>query len=499
MTSIRMKSLVVAIAIAAPLSLAGARDASALVLDPTFGTKGITTVPAAKGYYGTSEAEAIERPGGGFLVAGATNPETGWEFEWMVTAFDANGNPDRGFGRRGRVMLPKNLGPRFLRHASADAIAVQSDGKILVGSTVDVATNRDFREYRKEMGDPECNCSAERAAFAVIRLIPDGSLDPTYGHRGVSLIRSVVRDWDESLDAELTGVALDPNGNALIYGSSTDVIGVGGAAGDPYGLIYRLTPSGWIDKSFGVEGRVLETSAKNVASAETRAIGVSGDGAITTVSWAALDLGKNGDRIRWIVRRFGSSGAADTSYGLLGARAIALGHPGGYWLVDAAVAPDSSVTLAGTLAREGTQSVEGSEAQQSVVVRVAANGVMDSSFGLNGVLKVPRPAGAQTTNLYGFGRRADGAVDLAEIYTPKPTRKDPYPDSVPAVRSISNSGQLVADPSGQTVQKLPRLANSNDFFVDQIFASGGTMTLIGERVAKYVGQQGRITLMRVKP
>ncbi|MBJ7354177.1 MAG: hypothetical protein JHC98_05070, partial [Thermoleophilaceae bacterium] len=146
MTSARMTSLSVAIAIAASIALSCAGSAAALVLDPTFGTKGITTVPAAKGYYGTSEREGIERPGGGYLVAGAANPDEGWESEWMVAAVDVNGNPDRAFGKRGRVMLPKKLGPRFLRGTSADAIALQPDGKILVGSTVNVATNRDFRE-----------------------------------------------------------------------------------------------------------------------------------------------------------------------------------------------------------------------------------------------------------------------------------------------------------------------------------------------------------------
>src|SRR4051794_22211033 len=103
MTSPRICSLAVASAIAATLSLACVANASALVLDPTFGTKGTTTVPALKGYYGTSAGEAIERPGGGFLVAGSAAPDRGAEYEWMVTAFDANGNPDRAFGTRGRV------------------------------------------------------------------------------------------------------------------------------------------------------------------------------------------------------------------------------------------------------------------------------------------------------------------------------------------------------------------------------------------------------------
>ncbi|MBJ7354178.1 MAG: hypothetical protein JHC98_05075, partial [Thermoleophilaceae bacterium] len=351
----------------------------------------------------------------------------------------------------------------------------------------------------REMGDRDCNCGAERAAFAVIRLLPNGSIDSTYGRRGVSLIRSVVRDWDEGPDAELSDIALDPNGNALIYGLSTDVTSDGGADGHPYGLIYRLTPSGWIDKSFGVGGRTLESYAKNVDIAASSTIGVSGDGAITTISWAALDIGKGGDQTHWIVRRFNSSGAVDTGYGLLGARAIVLDHPGGYWLVGSAVAPDRSVTLVGTLARAGTASIEGSQAQQSVVVRVAPDGTMDTGFGLNGVVKVPMPAGALTTNLYGFGRRADGAIDLAEVYKPRPTRKIPWPDPVSDVRSITNTGQLVADASGQTVQRLPSLRNRQNFFVGQILASGDTLTLIGERDAVYVGQQSRITLMRVKP
>lgn len=490
--------LLLTLALIGAVCMSAVGSASAMVLDPSFGRSGMTTLPALKGQSGTAPQQAIARPGGGYLVAGSGTRDSYWEDDWLVTAFDADGKLNRSFGKKGRVTLPSNFGSRFLSHSSAESIAVAPDGKVLVGSTVDVATDSDFDAYTREYGDPECNCTASRAAFAVIRLTRSGRIDRSFGNRGVTLIRSVVRTWDEGLNAELAGVAADDSGRAVVFGYSTDVKGKGGWAGKPYGLIYRLSTRGNLDRSFGSRGRVVENHAGATTGSTGLAVAVSAHGAIRTVAELSVKTGKERVGQRWVVRKYSSRGVLDSSFGVGGDRRIAVGRAS---LSEAAFAPDGSVTLGGSLLGEPTESSSDPPvALQSILERVTSTGAMDASFGSAGAVTLPPPPGSGEVWLQGMSLRSDGGVDLTERHRAgAPPEEYNGAEFNTGLRSYSGTGAPLSDAAGQIITPIPKLGNDYAFYVSEIFRQADRVTLVGERFSDLVRHENRITLMGLKP
>ena len=84
--------------------------------------------------------------------------------------------------------------------------------------------------------------------FTLVRLQPDGSLDPTFGSGGI--VDTPI--GDPSLRDEAAAVALLPNGRILVAGTAdydypfpTDF------------ALVRYLPNGLLDQSFGLDGIVL--------------------------------------------------------------------------------------------------------------------------------------------------------------------------------------------------------------------------------------------------
>ncbi len=122
------------------------------------------------------------RPSGEVLAVGYE--EVGAAVSPFVEAFGTDGVPDPGFGTGG--LLSVDLGA----NAIAEATTLQPDGKLLVAGRL--------------LAKPE--------AF-VLRLLPDGSLDPTFGSGGVVLLPN----WGT---AQMSGIALESDWNILLAGNA---------------------------------------------------------------------------------------------------------------------------------------------------------------------------------------------------------------------------------------------------------------------------------------
>ncbi len=101
-------------------------------------------------------------------------------------------------------------------------MAVQPDGKIVVAGGAGIAVGKG---RGKEPG-------------AVVRYMPDGRLDRSFGRNGVAIVRSHSDFTD--LMQPFTAVALQPDGRILVT--------------SPIGELSRLLPNGELDHSFGVGG-----------------------------------------------------------------------------------------------------------------------------------------------------------------------------------------------------------------------------------------------------
>ena len=191
-------------------------------LDPTFGHGGMKTAsfPGADAVEGLGAALA---PDGSIVVVRST----GVEFipsEIAVARFRPNGSLDRRFGRRGRVLTD------IRGEAYGFDVVIQSNGRIVVAGA---GLGRDIEK------------------FAVLRYLPDGSLDRSFGHHGVVLTGFGHCDRTCGSDSA-EAVALQPDGRIVAAGI--------GWAGDRrrWNLaLARYLPDGSLDGSFGNGGLVL--------------------------------------------------------------------------------------------------------------------------------------------------------------------------------------------------------------------------------------------------
>jgi uncharacterized delta-60 repeat protein len=99
--------------------------------DATFGTNGITLIALAEGY--PEPTLIAPTRGGGWLVGGRLTPTSGSGGPGVVVArFDANGQPDAGFGNGGIALFDVADG----RHFSAGRVALQADGRLVVAGSL---------------------------------------------------------------------------------------------------------------------------------------------------------------------------------------------------------------------------------------------------------------------------------------------------------------------------------------------------------------------------
>jgi len=139
----------------------------------------------------------------GVYVAGYLTNEEGFE-RFSLYTLDHDGNPKAGFGNHGLVEVPFSEG-----HDRALAIAIQSDGKILVAG--------------------ESHRLPDSSAIAVGRVTPDGSLDPSFNLSGMKTI------FLENRVTTATAMLVQPDGKILVAGESRD--------GNDYDIILaRLNP-----------------------------------------------------------------------------------------------------------------------------------------------------------------------------------------------------------------------------------------------------------------
>lgn len=304
-------------------------------LDPTYGLGGI----AVPQFAGSSGANAIAlEPDGKIILAGAST--VGNVQSFAVVRLDPNGSLDQTFGHGGLAAV------RIGSASIANAVALQPDGKIVVGGT---ALDGGLR-------------------FAAARLNLDGSIDQTFGSGGVAELGPPAVDWGMSLqrngDIVLAGETGGQTGlqslTSLLAPELTIVPGSLLETVTSYGQEYmaaRLGPDGRLDPGFGNGGFVtLPIDASAVAFAVSSL--ANGD---TVLAGNAFT-----NRIVTVLARLLPSGALDGSYGTGGLLTL----------------PLTQGVNAITARRNGETVVAG---VGTTVFELTASGVLDHNFGVGGI------------------------------------------------------------------------------------------------------------------
>lgn len=194
-------------------------------LDPTFGSGGkvVWNPNGALGY-----DMAIQADGKIIMVGGKYANESTLGF--VVARFNPNGSLDTTFGSNGWTSIA--FGDRF---ETANAVALQPDGKIVVG------------------GKTSLPGVGVRAAIA--RLNPNGSLDTTFDGDGKATVEFREPSAFSPSPVEVNSLKIANNGKIVFVGYAFRTINpnLGTLA-----IIGRLNPDGSLDTGFDGDGKIMD-------------------------------------------------------------------------------------------------------------------------------------------------------------------------------------------------------------------------------------------------
>lgn len=276
-------------------------------LDPSFGTAGWALVPFPGS--GVNLTALALQPDGKIVAAGSLI--RGSYFYFLLVRLLPGGILDTTFGRSGVVVTAH---PGALRD-QAFAVALQPDGKILAGGS-----------YTSEM--PGAN-----SAFLLARYLPGGFLDPEFGDGGL-----VVIDPAPEIDERVVDLAIQPDGRIVAAGESE--LGV-----DHDFALLRLLPDGSPDPSFGTGGLVLTDFGTNRFD-DAAAVALAPGGAI--VVGGKTQRGASDPD--FALARYGPDGQLDPGFGDGGLVITDLGRMGSDLGRAVALHPDGRITVAGSSA-----------------------------------------------------------------------------------------------------------------------------------------------------
>lgn len=302
-------------------------------LDASFGTNGkIIDISGTQFVY-----DIALQPDGKIIAVGNDFSISGF----AVHRYNANGTLDASFGSGGVVITPVGT------FAHATSVAIQSDSKIVVAG------------YSQS---PE----PSYWDFTVIRLLPDSSLDTSFGGTG-----KVITSFGSS---SLAGrVIVQPDGKIVALGSAY--------VGNNQGLaLVRYNADGSLDSSYGSGGRIIHGTF-NVSRFYMRDAVLQPDGKILASGHVSTASGGGS----WdIIYRCNTNGARDASYGSNGAFSV----DNLYFANGIALQTD------GKLVAFGYEAVLSYPNYRFVILRLNPNGVPDSGFGTNGKVTTPINAGS---------------------------------------------------------------------------------------------------------
>lgn len=291
-------------------------------LDPTFGAGGIviTDLGGAEGGGPVAPSLALQ-PDGRILLAGTS--DRGGDSDFAIVRYEPDGGLDLSFGDAGSVVL--DLGQEDL----ANSVAVQDDGKILVAGSTGSGPVTDF---------------------AVVRLMPDGSRDSSFGSGGI-----VVTDLDER-DTGLEIVVL-PDGRMVVVGQSS------GPPSHVFAVaMARYLPDGSLDPSFDGDGLVVFPGGPTYSTAFSAVLLPDGD--LLAIGSVETDFA---------VMRFNDDGSLDGTFGFGGVATTDLG--GSEIGLAGGVQPGGRIVIGGPVT--GTPDF--------ALVGFGPDGALDPTFGTGGV------------------------------------------------------------------------------------------------------------------
>jgi uncharacterized delta-60 repeat protein len=269
---------------------------------------------------------------GKIVVVGDGNVTQNNNSEFAVARYNTDGSLDTSFGGTGIVIISA------YHYDRAYAVAIQSDGKIVVAGGM-------------------------FGSFAIVRYNPNGSLDTSFGGTGI------VFPPLSAFESYAYAVAIQADGKIVAAGTSDNPASFDFA-------VVRYNPNGSLDTTFNGTG-IVTTQIGNISVAFS--IAIQADGKIIAAGYTGYP------NSNFALVRYNSNGSLDTSFNGTGIVTTPVGGAN-----SVAIQADGKIVAAGG----------------NTLVRYNTDGTLDTSF--NGTGKVIIPVGSNSVAI-----QADGKIVAA--------------------------------------------------------------------------------------
>jgi uncharacterized delta-60 repeat protein len=387
-----------------------AEAAGGLRLDQAFGHHGIGEHKLGPAYGSTQYVSAHVNPDGSVLAA----RHEGQNGDEVVTVrrYDPGGEPEGTVETHYELSAPEVVDAegRYVIGAGSYVVRLLADG------TPDPTFGK-VDSYDRRMSDLiPCHVEAvlplpsgqvmAGGAQCLARLDQDGKLDKSFGDRGAAMLHPLgIAGWR----LELVGIAPGAGGNLILALNRFRSAGYGEQTIPDGSLVVAITPTAGLDSTWGQRG--LIDSKMTIG-----AISPTPDGGVLL---AGERWGRQLDKVKAasdaLLVRLGPDGAQSTGFGSGGTAALDIG---GVDLVNAmTVQPDDGIVIAGAATRLSFVCTEYWEQfcdETPFVARFRADGSSDAAYGEGGVSELS-PLTASFAPIEGMGvlglsPRPDGGV-----------------------------------------------------------------------------------------
>ena len=376
-------------------------------LDATFATKGIFLLNSI-GKQGGSTRVALQTDGKIVFAAPSGDPQQSNNGIALVR-LNTDGTPDSSFGTAGAVVFG-------VEHTVPTGVAIQPDGKILVGTTtgqnvdggahfglarfnsngsVDNAFGTDGQVFGLVINGAALAIQPDgkillAGANAMERFDSNGQLDTTFGTGGLSALPFF----------GTAAIALQSNGRIMI--ASAPNFNPGGGNG---GTVVRLNPNGTLDKTLGLFGQVASVASGGVfdttGTALVSAIAFQPDGKFIVAGTIASKLINPPGSIQtgFALVRYNPNGSIDTSFGNHGGVLTTFGSNLNATAFALAIQSNGDIIAAG-------------QAGSSLALsRYSSAGTLDTTFGSGGTATTS--LGSNPSAISSLALQSDGKIVAA--------------------------------------------------------------------------------------
>lgn len=306
---------------------------------------------------------------GTIIVAGYGSPGQFSNRHFILARLLPDGALDAAFGGGGVVLA--NTRSSMAVGEAARAVAIQTDDRIVVTGSAGYATG-----------------PLSQGSYCVTaRFRRDGRFDPSFGDNGRVLALVAGKQMCAG-----SSVLVAPDGKIVVAGDYA-------SEREPRHIaVLRYLPNGAPDRRFGGDGitQLLQISANAWAAAldsQSRIV-------VVGTEWVSPYITK------FLVVRYDTDGSLDQSFGANGIVSL---HEASVFqkLLATAVGQDGKIIAVGNIPWHGTGAPEPGKRNQIAVVRLDANGAMDSSFAGGGLLIM---ASARSLVGHGIAIQPDGKL-----------------------------------------------------------------------------------------